>query len=196
MHCNLSTTGKKCTKTQQTTTHPTQTNPVAKDQTRSTTQTNQNYGADIEVPSLHTYPAHRLLHRIRTHTKRSDPKHLGNATNEHARISSTRLPRTRDRCALPTKKNGGNRRHASGRSTRVEHSPGHGAIGLDAVLEAVELPAGVADLDPGLADVDADDLSHPARPSALPPSSRAAVSLCLGRALPLISPSLSSFQNV
>jgi hypothetical protein len=68
MHCNLSTTGKKCTKTQQTTTHPTQTNPVAKDQTRSTTQRNQNYGADIEVPSLHTYPAHRLLHRIRTHT--------------------------------------------------------------------------------------------------------------------------------
>jgi glycine/D-amino acid oxidase-like deaminating enzyme len=39
-------------------------------------------------------------------------------------------------------------------------SPGHGAIGLDAVLEAVELPAGVADLDPGLPDVDADDLSH------------------------------------
>jgi hypothetical protein len=94
------------------------------------------------------------------------------------------------------KKIGGNRSHASGRSTGVEHSPGHGAIGLDAVLEAVELPAGVADLDPGLADVDADDLSHPARPSALPPSSRAAVSLCLGRALPLISPSLSSFQNV
>ena len=32
------------------------------------------------------------------------------------------------------------------------------------MLEAVELPAGVADLDPGLADVDADDLSHLARP--------------------------------
>ena len=48
------------------------------------------------------------------------------------------------------------------------HSPGHGAIGLDAVLEAVELPAGVADLDPGLADVDADDLSHLALPF-LPP---------------------------
>lgn len=47
---------------------------------------------------------------------------------------------------------------------RVEGaSPGHGAIGLDAVLEAVELPAGVADLDPGLADVDAYDLSHRAR---------------------------------
>jgi hypothetical protein len=42
-------------------------------------------------------------------------------------------------------------------------SPGHGAIGLDAVLEAVELPAGVADLDPGLPDVDADDLPHRAR---------------------------------
>jgi hypothetical protein len=42
-------------------------------------------------------------------------------------------------------------------------SPGHGAIGLDAVLEAVELPAGVADLDPGLPDVDADDLSHRVR---------------------------------
>jgi hypothetical protein len=41
--------------------------------------------------------------------------------------------------------------------------PGHGAIGLDAVLEAVELPAGVADLDPGLPDVDADDLPHRVR---------------------------------
>lgn len=66
------------------------------------------------------------------------------------------------------KKRGGNRRNASG--GRIDtgssiHSPGHGAIGLDAVLEAVELPAGVADLDPGLADVDADDLSHLARPS-------------------------------
>ena len=30
----------------------------------------------------------------------------------------------------------------------------------DAVLEAVELPAGVADLDPGLADVDAETLPH------------------------------------
>jgi hypothetical protein len=40
------------------------------------------------------------------------------------------------------------------------------------VLEAVELPAGVADLDPGLADVDADDLSHLARPSSFLSSRR------------------------
>jgi hypothetical protein len=33
---------------------------------------------------------------------------------------------------------------------------GHLAVGLDAVLEAVELPAGIAYLDPGLADVDGD----------------------------------------
>ena len=32
--------------------------------------------------------------------------------------------------------------------------------GLDAVLHAVELPARVAHLDPGLADVDADTLPH------------------------------------
>merc|ERR1719164_21007 len=37
---------------------------------------------------------------------------------------------------------------------------GHLAIGLDAVLEAVELPAGVAGLDAALADVDADDFTH------------------------------------
>lgn len=50
--------------------------------------------------------------------------------------------------------------------------PGHGAILLDAVLEAVELPAGVTDLDPGLADVDADDLPHLVSSSAsLPPVS-------------------------
>ena len=36
---------------------------------------------------------------------------------------------------------------------------GHLAIGLDAVLEAVELPAGVTYLDPGLADVDRDALT-------------------------------------
>jgi hypothetical protein len=36
----------------------------------------------------------------------------------------------------------------------------HLTIGLDAVLEAVELPAGVADLDTGLADVDGDYLTH------------------------------------
>ena len=35
----------------------------------------------------------------------------------------------------------------------------HLAIGLDAVLEAVELPAGVAGLDTGLAKVDGDDLT-------------------------------------
>ena len=36
---------------------------------------------------------------------------------------------------------------------------GHLAIGLDAVLQAVELPAGVADLDSGLSDVDRDALT-------------------------------------
>lgn len=38
---------------------------------------------------------------------------------------------------------------------------GHDAVGGDAVLEAEELPAGVANLDASLSDVDADDLSHP-----------------------------------
>lgn len=33
---------------------------------------------------------------------------------------------------------------------------GHLPVGLDAVLQAVQLPAGVADLDAGLADVDGD----------------------------------------
>ena len=33
-------------------------------------------------------------------------------------------------------------------------------VGLDAVLHAVEFPAGVAHLDSGLADVDADAFSH------------------------------------
>ena len=37
---------------------------------------------------------------------------------------------------------------------------GHLAIGLDAVLEAVQLPAGVTGLDAGLAKVDGDDLTH------------------------------------
>lgn len=36
----------------------------------------------------------------------------------------------------------------------------HLPVGLDAVLQAVELPAGVADLDTGLTDVDRDDLTH------------------------------------
>ena len=34
------------------------------------------------------------------------------------------------------------------------------AVRLDAVLHAIELPAGVAHLDAGLADVDGDDLAH------------------------------------
>jgi len=37
---------------------------------------------------------------------------------------------------------------------------GHLAVGLDAVLEAEELPAGVTALETGLADVDADALAH------------------------------------
>ena len=36
---------------------------------------------------------------------------------------------------------------------------GHLAVGLDAVLQAVELPAGIADLAAGLADVDGDALA-------------------------------------
>jgi hypothetical protein len=36
----------------------------------------------------------------------------------------------------------------------------HLAVGLDAVLQAVELPAGISDLDTGLADVDGDHLTH------------------------------------
>jgi len=37
---------------------------------------------------------------------------------------------------------------------------GHLAIGLDSVLEAEELPAGVTDLDTGLSDVDGNDFTH------------------------------------
>jgi hypothetical protein len=37
---------------------------------------------------------------------------------------------------------------------------GHLTVRLDSVLEAVELPAGVTDLDTGLTDVDGDDLTH------------------------------------
>merc|ERR1712113_936349 len=37
---------------------------------------------------------------------------------------------------------------------------GHVAVGLDAMFEAVELPAGVSDLATGLADVDGDALTH------------------------------------
>ena len=36
---------------------------------------------------------------------------------------------------------------------------GHVPVGLDAVLEAVELPAGIADLNPGLADMHAQALT-------------------------------------
>ena len=36
---------------------------------------------------------------------------------------------------------------------------GHAAVGLDAVLQAVQLPAGIANLDSGLADVDRDALT-------------------------------------
>ena len=36
----------------------------------------------------------------------------------------------------------------------------HLTIGLDAVLEAVQLPAGITNLDTGLADVDGDDFTH------------------------------------
>ena len=39
----------------------------------------------------------------------------------------------------------------------------HLTIWLDAVLEAVQLPAGIANLDAGLADVDGDNLTHDAR---------------------------------
>jgi len=34
------------------------------------------------------------------------------------------------------------------------------AVGLDTVLQAEEFPAGIADLDASLADVDADSLTH------------------------------------
>jgi len=37
---------------------------------------------------------------------------------------------------------------------------GHLAVGLDAMLEAVQLPAGVTGLDAGLANVDGDDFTH------------------------------------
>merc|ERR1719504_368885 len=37
---------------------------------------------------------------------------------------------------------------------------GHLAVGLDAVLEAVQLPAGIARLDASLAEVERDDLTH------------------------------------
>merc|ERR1719454_737454 len=37
---------------------------------------------------------------------------------------------------------------------------GHLTVGLDAVLETVQLPAGITDLDSGLTDVDGDTLTH------------------------------------
>ena len=53
----------------------------------------------------------------------------------------------------------------------------HLAIGLDAVLQAVELPAGVSDLDAGLADVDGDHLTHGCCFSLLAERKRGAESL-------------------
>lgn len=54
--------------------------------------------------------------------------------------------------------------HRSGRKekkklkeTKLEMS---GMQYLDAMLETIKLPAGIADLDPSLADVDRDTLSH------------------------------------
>lgn len=41
-----------------------------------------------------------------------------------------------------------------------ESAPWHHAVWLDAMLEAIQLPTWVADLNPGLADVYADDLPH------------------------------------
>lgn len=121
-------------------------------------------------------------------------KQSGGETSKEMRRTST--PEFRGAGSLERATAGGPRPAAGSTGSSI-HSPGHGAIGLDAVLEAVELPAGVADLDPGLADVDADDLSHLARPS-------------LPFLLPLLAPrllfpwagggapsfSLSSFQNV
>ena len=36
----------------------------------------------------------------------------------------------------------------------------HLSIGLDTMLKAVQLPAGISDLDTGLTDVDGDNLTH------------------------------------
>lgn len=41
--------------------------------------------------------------------------------------------------------------------------PRHHAVGLNSMLKAVELPARIADLNPRLTDVDADDLPHDLR---------------------------------
>ena len=41
----------------------------------------------------------------------------------------------------------------------------HLSIGLDSVLEAVQLPAGISDLDAGLSNVDGDDLALKTEPS-------------------------------
>lgn len=40
------------------------------------------------------------------------------------------------------------------------NGPWHHAVGLNAMFEAVKLPAGVSDLNTGLTDVNADDFSH------------------------------------
>jgi len=46
------------------------------------------------------------------------------------------------------------------RERERREKPWHHAIGLNAMFETVEFPAGVSDLDPGLTDVNADDFSH------------------------------------
>jgi len=46
------------------------------------------------------------------------------------------------------------------RDKEREEKPWHHAVGLNAMFETVEFPAGVSDLDPGLTDVNADDFSH------------------------------------
>lgn len=43
---------------------------------------------------------------------------------------------------------------------KKNEKPGHEAIGLNLVFEAIKLPAGIADLNSGLADVYAYNLSH------------------------------------
>ena len=42
----------------------------------------------------------------------------------------------------------------------MENRPRHDSIRLNAMFEAIQLPTRIPDLNPGLADVDADDLSH------------------------------------
>lgn len=73
---------------------------------------------------------------------------------------------------------------------RKRTSPGHEAIRLDTMLEAVELPARISYLDARLPDMDADDLPH--LPLALPASESGCaasgvqrqLSLCTGKKPP------------